>query len=100
MDSSFCRVPGLGFPVCQLSYSFRSSHRKCSLIKGVLRNFAKFTGKHLCQTLFFNKVGGLRLATSLKHTFSCEFLRNFKEHLFTEHLWATASLAFDYIFTK
>ena len=23
--------------------------------KGVLRNFAKFTGKHLCQSLFFNK---------------------------------------------
>ena len=24
--------------------------------KGVLKNFAKLTGKHLCQTLFFNKV--------------------------------------------
>ena len=24
--------------------------------KGVLRNFAKFTGKHLCQSLFFNNV--------------------------------------------
>ena len=24
--------------------------------KDVLRNFAKFTGKHLCQSLFFNKV--------------------------------------------
>ena len=24
--------------------------------KGVLRNFIKFTGKHLCQGLFFNKV--------------------------------------------
>ena len=23
---------------------------------GVLRNFAKFTGKHLCQSIFFNKV--------------------------------------------
>ena len=28
--------------------------------KGVLRNFTKFTGKHLCQSLFFNKVAGLR----------------------------------------
>ena len=28
--------------------------------KGVLRNFAKFTGKHLCQSLFLNKVAGLR----------------------------------------
>ena len=24
--------------------------------KGVFRNFAKYTGKHLCQRLFFNKV--------------------------------------------
>ena len=28
--------------------------------KVVLRNFEKFTGKHLCQSLFFNKVAGLR----------------------------------------
>ena len=28
------------------------------LKKAVLRNFAKFTGKHLCQSLFFNKVAG------------------------------------------
>ena len=28
--------------------------------KGVLRNFAKFTGKHLCPGLFFNKAAGLR----------------------------------------
>ena len=34
--------------------------------KGVLRNFAKFTGKHLCQGLFFNKVAGLWAATLLK----------------------------------
>ena len=28
--------------------------------KGVLRSFAKFEGKHLCQGLFFEKVAGLR----------------------------------------
>ena len=34
--------------------------------KGVLRNFAKFTGKDLCQGLFFNKVAGLKpVAASL-----------------------------------
>ena len=27
--------------------------------KGVLKNFAKFTGKHLCQSLFVNKIAGL-----------------------------------------
>ena len=26
--------------------------------KGVLRNLTKFTGNHLCQSLFFNKVAG------------------------------------------
>ena len=34
----------------------RSSHRRCSVRKGILRNFAKFSGKDLCQSLFFNKV--------------------------------------------
>ena len=42
---------------------FRSSHQKCSVKKDVLRNFAKFIGKHLCQSLFFIKVAGLRPAT-------------------------------------
>ena len=28
---------------------------------GVLRNFAKFTGKHPCQSFFFGKVAGLSL---------------------------------------
>ena len=34
--------------------------------KGVLRNFTKLIGKHLYQSLFFNKVAGLRPATLLK----------------------------------
>ena len=37
----------------------RSSHPDVFCKKGVLRKFSKFTGKHLCQSLFFNKVGGL-----------------------------------------
>ena len=38
---------------------------------GVLRNFAKFTGKHLSQCIFFNKVAGLRLLRTpfLQNTF-------------------------------
>ena len=36
-----------------------SSHRMFSIKKVVLRNFSKFTGKHLCQSLFFNKAAGL-----------------------------------------
>ena len=37
----------------------RSSHQRYSIIKGVLINFAKFTGKQLCHSLFLNKVAGL-----------------------------------------
>ena len=40
------------------SFDFRGSHRRCSVKKGVLRNFSKLTGRHLCQSLFFNKVAG------------------------------------------
>ena len=41
----------------------RSSHPEVLCKKVVLRNFTKFTGKpgkHLCQSLFFNKVAGMR----------------------------------------
>ena len=44
----------------------RSSHSDVFCRRGVLRNIAKFTEKHLRQSLFFNKVGGLRPATLLK----------------------------------
>ena len=39
---------------------YRSSHSEMFYKKGVLRNFAKSTGKHLCQNLCFNKVADLR----------------------------------------
>ena len=35
-------------------------------MKGALRNFTKFTGKNLCQSLFFHKIPGLRPATLFK----------------------------------
>ena len=44
----------------------RSGHGSCSIKKGVLKNFAKFTRKHLCRSLLFNKAIGLRSATLLK----------------------------------
>ena len=53
--------------------------------KGVLRKFTKFTGKHLCQRLFFNKLADLRPARpatlfkkeSLAQVLSCEFFVKF-----------------------
>ena len=44
----------------------RSSHGRCSVKKDVLKYFGKFTGKHLCQSPFFNKAVGHRLPTLLK----------------------------------
>ena len=63
----------------------RSSHRRYSIKKSALRNFAKLTGKHLCQSLFFNKMAGLRPATSFE---LCEISKIF---FFTENLLPTAS---------
>ena len=44
----------------------KSSYQRCSMKKGVLRNFTKFTVKYLCQSLFFNRVVGLRPVNLLK----------------------------------
>ena len=55
---------------------FRSSRPEVFCKKGVHRNFAKFTGKHLCQSLFFNKVAvpaTLLKKNTLEQVFSCEF---------------------------
>ena len=48
------------YPKTQLQCISRSSDRRCSVKKDVLKNFIKFTGKHLCWGSFFNKVKGLR----------------------------------------
>ena len=88
--------------------NLRSSRRqRCSIRKSVLRNFAKFTRKHMYQSLFFNKIEGLcqslffnkglRPATLLKKRLvhRC-FPVNFAKFLTTpslatEHLWTTVS---------
>ena len=69
----------------------RSSHRSGSVRKSVLRNFAKFTGKHLCQSLFFNKVAGLRPETLLKkRLWHMRFPVNFPKFLRTPFLHNTS----------
>ena len=56
---NFCRLQ-------TKDHKLRSSLPEVFCKKAVLRNFAKFTGKHLCQSLLSNKVAGLRPATLLK----------------------------------
>ena len=69
----------------------RSSRPDVFCEKCVLRNFAKFTGKHLYQSLFFNKVAGAACNfiknEALVQVFSCEFCEISKTPFFTEHLW-------------
>ena len=55
------------------------------LKKDVLKSFAKFTGKHLCRSLFFNKVVGIRKTPT--QVLCCEFCEIFKKAFFKEHLW-------------
>ena len=51
----------------------KGSHWRCSVRKGVLRNFAKLTGKHL------------------SCGFSCVFCEIYKNTFLTQQVWATAS---------
>ena len=71
-------------------------HQKCSVKKGVLRNFAKFTGKFLCQSLFFNKVAEAWACNFIKKEiwhwyFPVNFAKFLRTPFFTEHLWTIAS---------
>ena len=62
----------------------RSSRPEVFCKKGVLSNFTKFTGKQLCQSLFFNKVAGLK---RLWHRcFPVNFVKFLRTPFFTEHL--------------
>ena len=58
---------------------FRSSHPEVFCKKDVLRNFTKFTGKDLYQSLFFNKV--IKKET-LAQVFFCEFCKISKNTFF------------------
>ena len=60
---------------------FKSSHRRCSVKKGVLRNFVKFTGKHLCQSLFLIKLQALACnfkRQTLAQAFPCKCCKTSK----------------------
>ena len=53
----------------------RNSRPEVFCKKGVLKNFAKFSRKHLCQSLFFNKVEACNVIKieALAQVFSIEF---------------------------
>ena len=59
---------------CVLCLKYQKQPPELFCKKRFLRHFAKFTRKHLCQSLFFNKVAGTGVFLWI--------LRNFQEHLF------------------
>ena len=56
--NGLCYLAMLRLNISHHNETLRSSHRRCPIKKGGLKYFSKFTGKHLCQGLFFNKVVG------------------------------------------
>ena len=86
--SIFWKMKRLYLPLLLLPFSIisRSSRPEVFCKKGVLRNVTKFTGKHLCQSLFFNKVAGLGCNFIEKETLaqmlSCEVCVLFKNTYF------------------
>ena len=72
------------------NYIVRSSRPEVFCKKNVLKNFAKFTGERLGQSLFFNK------KETLAQAFSCEFCEIFKKLMFfllygiANFLWASS----------
>ena len=63
----------------------RSSRPEVFCKKGVLENVAKFTGKHLCQDLFFNKVLNFIKKGTVEQVLSCVLCEIFKNTLFIEN---------------
>ena len=71
----------------------KSRRSKVFCKKGVLKNFAKFTRKHMCRSLFFNKVAGLSnaailLKKRLQHWhFPVNFVKFWRTPFSIEHHW-------------
>ena len=68
-----------------LSLRLKKNRSSCSRVfckKGVLKNFAKFTGKPLCQSRFFNRVTGHFMKKETGTGFFLRILQNFQGRLF------------------
>ena len=68
-------------------YIHRDSHQRCSIEKLVFRDFAKLTGKLLCQSFFIKKeteACNFIKKETMAQAFSCEFSRGYFSK-FTPH---------------
>ena len=77
-DINVCKRNSIKLNV--LSETLRGSRPEVFYKVGVLKDFAKFTGKHLRQSLFFNKVAGLG-------RFPLNFLKSLRTSFLTQHLF-------------
>ena len=77
-------------PHQSLNVSYRSSRPEMFCKQGILTNFTKFAGKHLCQSPFLIKSQAQDFNFLKKETlaevFSGEFCEIFKNTFFIEHL--------------
>ena len=81
-------LPVKSFTNLSKEIHFRSSRPEVFSKKGVLTNFKKFTGKDLCQSLFFDKVAGLSLQLEKRlwqMCFPVNFVKFLKTPFFIEH---------------
>ena len=69
----------------------RSSQSDVFCEKGVLKKFIKFTVKHLCQSLSFNKV--FYKKETLAQVFSCEYCKIFNNTYFIKTPLVAASVS-------
>ena len=81
----------LSLSTCTFTQTLEAATRGVLQKKVVLKNFTKFTGKLLCQSLLFSKVVGLRTATLLKKRlwhrfFPVNFVKFLRTPFLPEHL--------------
>ena len=80
-----CEIAVFFLKKCRSSHwRCRSSHRRCCIRKSILKNFANFTWKQLCRSLFLwsCRPSGCKLC--------CKVCKTFKNTYFEEHLQTTA----------
>ena len=74
----------------RVSAILRSSHQEVFWKKGVFKNFAKFTGKHPCQSLFFAAWGLQLLKRESGTGVFCDLVKFFRTPFFITPLVAAS----------
>ena len=78
-----------GANIGKSDFIFRSSHRRYSLKKGVLKNFANFTRKHLCWRLFLITLQAWGPTALLKRDSNTGVFLSKSQNLFEQLFWRT-----------